>query len=104
VSKADKYLSCENIETESMRKILTFYPELMDVCKQEITAQWENENADNLDNAKLELAAIEDLSRSRIVENNQLQQQYEDVKQKLQAVVDEIEQQRKLAVDVEIYC
>lgn len=102
VNTASRYLTGEDIETDAMKRILTDYPELMDSCKQDITTQWEAENAEKLTKAKLELDEIEKLSRIQLDENKQLKQRYEDREQELQILINGIEQRRKLAADVEL--
>lgn len=102
VDTAGAYLNAEDIETDAMNRILTAYPELMNFCKQEIAAQWEAENEERITKAKLELDEAENLHRNRLSENDQLEQQYENREQELKMVMAEIEQQRKLATDVEL--
>ena len=102
VDTAGEYLNAEDIETDAMKRILTAYPELMDSCKQEITAKWESENAERITTAKLELEEVENLHRDQLSENAQLEQQYENREQELKTIMAEIEQQRKLATDVEL--
>jgi hypothetical protein len=102
VDTAGEYLNAEDIETDAMKRIIIAYPELMNSCKQEITARWEAENTERITKAKSELEEVERLQRNRLSENDQLEQQYENREKELKTVMVEIEQQRKLAIDVEL--
>ena len=102
IEQADKFLCDEDIESCVLEKIVEKHPHFLNGYKEEISAQWKKENEKQILAAEDELKNIETLKCKLAEEKILLEKQCDEERRKLQALLDDLEEKKKMAVDVDV--
>ena len=102
IEQADKFLCDEDIESCVLEKIVEKHPHFLNGYKEEISAQWKKENEKQILAAEDELKNIETLKCKLAEEKILLEKQCDEERKKLQALLDNLEEKKKMAEEVDV--
>lgn len=102
ISLADTYLSSADLDTAIISRAIQGNAELLGLCKQQLTDEWENENQQQLANAESKLNEVLSLVERKQNEIKQLADDKERLSAEMKQLQDTLSQREQLASDVEM--
>lgn len=100
--QAETFLCDEDVEIRVLESIVEKHPHFLNGYKEEISAQWKKENEKQIFAAEDELKNIETLKCKLAEEKILLEKQCDEERKKLQALLDNLEEKKKMAEDVDV--
>lgn len=101
VSLADTYLSSDDLDTTIISRAIQGSAELLDLCKQQLTDEWKNENQQQLTDAESKLNEVLSLVESKQNEINQLAVDKDKLSAEMDQLQSALSQREQLASEVE---
>ena len=100
--QAETFLCDEDVEIRVLESIVEKHPHFLNGYKEEISAQWKKENEKQILAAEDELKNIETLKCKLAEEKILLEKQCDEERRKLQALLEDLEEKKKMAADVDV--
>ena len=101
IEHADTYLSEEDMDLNVVSKALERNPDLVKLCKKQLSEDWERENAAALENAKNVLLSVEQLQKEKLNENEKLDASKRELSKEIETMQNSITEMKVLANSVE---
>ena len=101
IEHANTYLSKTDIDMSIVSAAIERNPNLVQLCKELLTGEWEAENAEMIDEAKNRLEEIKAETDKKTAETQELIRQNDSLVQALEEIGQEIERKEQLAENVE---
>lgn len=101
ISLADTYLSSADLDTTTISRAIQRNTELLDLCKQQLTDKWKDENQQQLTEAESKLNEVFNLVESKQKEIHQLAVDKDRLCAEMEQLQSTLSQREQLASDVE---
>ena len=102
IEYAGTYLSADDFDMNVLSNALSRNPELINLCKEQLTEEWEKENNDRIALAQKELDSVCNEAQKAEEKMQESLQRNEDLKVELEDLRNQIAEKEKLATEVEV--